>query len=203
MKDLIACTFSNSEHARTYAKRNAVIQIIVATAAFILMMRVFPMGLVQNHVLSRQNAYDSPAKALLAGEPFGAADKKLQMVYFTQDHLYQVTLYMGCTLGQKQADYESVRFRLYDDAFSCIYEEEADSRKIAKNGYLAAVPDLDVVKGQAYYYEILIDEESSAVYTLPVGNRTALAQAENATLYIDGIINEEVSLVADFIIQDR
>lgn len=198
MKDLIACTFSNSEHARTYAKRNAVIQIIVATAAFILMMRVFPMGLVQNHVLSRQNAYDSPAKALLAGEPFGAADKKLQMVYFTQDHLYQVTLYMGCTLGQKQADYESVRFRLYDDAFSCIYEEEADSRKIAKNGYLAAVPDLDVVKGQAYYYEILIDEESSAVYTLPVGNRTALAQAENATLYIDGIINEEVSLVADF-----
>jgi len=67
MKDLIACTFSNSEHARTYAKRNAVIQIIVATAAFILMMRVFPMGLVQNHVLSRQNAYDSPAKALLAG----------------------------------------------------------------------------------------------------------------------------------------
>ena len=60
------------------------------------------------------------------------------------------------------------------------------------------MPDLDVVKGQAYYYEILIDEERSAVYTLPVGNRTALAQAENATLYIDGIINEEVSLVADF-----
>ena len=62
IKDLIACTFSNSEHARTYAKRNAVLQIIVATAAFILMMRVFPMGLVQNHVLSRQNAYENPSK---------------------------------------------------------------------------------------------------------------------------------------------
>ncbi|MDE6362704.1 MAG: hypothetical protein K2L86_00295, partial [Lachnospiraceae bacterium] len=198
IKDLIACTFSNSEHARTYAKRNAVIQIIVATAAFILMVRVFPMGLVQNHVVSRQKAYDSPAKAHLAGEPFGAADKKLQMVSFTQDHLYQVTLYMGCTLNQESTGYESVRFRLYDDEFSCIYEEDVDNRKIARNGYLTAMPDLDVVKGQAYYYEILINEESSAAYTLPVGDRSALAQAENATLYIDGIINEEVSLVADF-----
>ncbi len=200
IKDLIACTFSNREHARTYAKRNAVLQIIVATAAFILMMRVFPMGLVQNHVLSRQNAYENPSKAQLAGEPFGAADKKLQTVYFTQDHLYRVTLYMGCTLLQKKTSdvTESVLFRLYDDEFSCIYEEEADSRKIAKNGYLTAQPDLDVVTGQAYYYEVLISGESSAVYTLPVGDRAALAQAENATLYIDGIINEEVSLVADF-----
>lgn len=198
IKDLIACTFSNSEHARTYAKRNAMIQIIVATAAFILMVRVFPMGLVQNHVVSRQKAYDSPAKAHLAGDPFGSADKKLQMVSFTQDHLYQVTLYMGCTFNQKSTGHESVRFRLYDDEFSCIYEEDVDSRKIARNGYLTAVPDLDVVKGQAYYYEILISEESSAAYTLPVGDRAALAQAENATLYIDGIINEEVSLVADF-----
>ena len=162
IKDLIACTFSNSEHARTYAKRNAVLQIIVATAAFILMMRVFPMGLVQNHVLSRQNAYENPSKAQLAGEPFGAADKKLQTVYFTQDHLYRVTLYMGCTLLQKKTNdsAESVLFRLYDDGFSCIYEEEADSRKIAKNGYLTAEPDLDVVTGQAYYYEVLISNES-------------------------------------------
>ena len=50
IKDLIACTFSNSEHARTYAKRNAVLQIIVATAAFILMMRVFPMEIGRAHV---------------------------------------------------------------------------------------------------------------------------------------------------------
>ena len=57
---------------------------------------------------------------------------------------------------------------------------------------------LGVVTGQAYYYEVLISNESSAVYTLPVGDRAALAQAENAVLYIDGIINEEVSLVADF-----
>ncbi len=198
IKDIIACTFSNSEHARTYAKRNAVIQIVVATAAFILMMRVFPMGLVQNHLLSRQMAYDHPAKAGVAGEPFTAVDKKLQMVNFTQDHLYQVTLYMGCTMRDGDTGFERVLFRLYDDGFSCIYEEEADSRTIAKNGFLTAKPDLDVEQGQAYYYEVLISEESSADYTLPVGDRVALAQEENGTLYIDGIINEEVSLVADF-----
>lgn len=198
VNDMIACTFLDSEHARIHAKRNAVVQIVVATLAFIMLMRVFPMGKVQNHTLSKQQAYDTAAKAALTGDIFTANDKKLQMLFFAETHIYEITLYMKCVIPSGSAGTESILFRLYDERFSCIYEEEADSQAIEKNGYLKAVPDMDVETGNAYYYEILVSSESSADYMLPVADRKALAQPENSTLYIDGIINEEVSLVADF-----
>ena len=121
----------------------------------------------------------------------------MQTLFFAEPHIYQITLYMQCEILSEHQQ-ESVLFRLYDENFSCIYEEEESAWLIQKNGYLKAVPDLDVETGKAYYYEILVSEESVASYLLPVADRGLLAQKENSTLYIDGIINEEVSLVADF-----
>lgn len=198
MNDIAACTFSNSERARSHAKRTAGIQIFVATIAFILMMRVFPAGLVQNHTFSRQKAFDKPEKAGMTGELFTASDKKLQTVFFEKEHLYQITLYLQCSGAGQTQDSAGVLFRLYNDAFSCIYEEDINDKKIEKNGFLTATPDLDVEPGGTYYYEILISEENSAQFRLPAADREALAQAENGILYIDGILNESVSLVADF-----
>lgn len=196
--DVIRCTFSDNEHARIHAKRNAAVQIAVATAAFILLMRVFPMGAVKNHTLSKQQAYGISTEAVLSGDIFTAEDKKLQTLFFRESHIYQITLYMQCALLSGQSEQETVVFRLYDENFSCIYEEEANSQSIEKNGYLRASPDMDVETGKAYYYEILVSDESQAVYRLPVADRGLLAQEENSTLYIDGIINEEVGLIADF-----
>ncbi|MDE7478980.1 MAG: hypothetical protein K2M91_13735 [Lachnospiraceae bacterium] len=198
INDIISCTFSDNECARIHAKRNAVIQILVATAAFILMMRVFPAGLVQNHIVSRQKAYDTPEKAGLTGDIFTANDKKLQTVSFEREHLYRITLYMQCSASDTVSDAESVLFRLYNDEFSCIYEENIDNKKIEKKGFLTATPDLNVEREKAYYYEVLIDEDSSAVYRLPVADAAALDQMENGILYIDGIINDAVCLIADF-----
>lgn len=195
ISNVMACTFSDSEQARMHAKRNAVIQIFVATIAFILMIRVFPMGIVQSHTFSKQKAFQVSAKDELTGDVFTSNDKKLQTVYFEKEHIYQIQLYIKCTV---EGDAERILFRLYDDAFSCVYEDEIDSKKIEKKGFLIAEPDMDVEIGKAYYYEILIPEESHAVYMLPIADRGALAQKENSTLYIDGIINDEVSLIADF-----
>lgn len=192
VNDVVSHTFADSGHARIHAKRNAAVQIAVVTAAFIMLVRAFPMEVVKNHTVSRQQA------GSFSGDVFTAADKKLQTVFFTRTHIGQITLYMQCVLPAGQSGQEGLLFRLYDESFSCIYEEEANSRSIGEKGYLAARPDLDVEPGKAYYYEILVGEGSQAVYTLPVADRTLLAQEENGILYIDGIINEEVSLVADF-----
>ena len=191
INDAVSCTFSDTEYARLHAKRNAAVQIAVATAAFILLMRIFPMGAVKHHTLSEHQT------STFSEETFTAADKKLQTLFFAEPHIYQITLYMQCEILSEHQQ-ESVLFRLYDENFSCIYEEEESAWLIQKNGYLKAVPDLDVETGKAYYYEILVSEESVASYLLPVADRGLLAQKENSTLYIDGIINEEVSLVVDF-----
>lgn len=198
INDVLASIFSDSVNARIHAKRNAAVQIVTATLAFVMLMRVFPAGIVQNHTFSRQQAIDPSAKAAPAGDAFTAADKKLQMLFFAETHIYRITLYMQCVLPPEGAGAETVLFRLYDERFSCIYEEEADSRTIERNGYLRAEPDMDVETQKAYYYEILVSGESRAAYTLPVADRELLAQAENGTLYIDGIINGDVSLIADF-----
>lgn len=190
--------FSNSAQARTHALRNAVIQIAVVTAAFILMVRIFPMGTVRNHMVSGQKAFDAPARAALTGDVFTRSDKKLQTVYFTDSHLSRITLYMRSTVPKDTHVAEDVLFCLYDDTFSCIYETAVDSKKIEKDGCLTAVPDMDVEQGKPYYYEILVGEGSEAVYVLPVADRTALSQEENSTLFIDGILNNEVCLIADF-----
>ena len=198
INDMVICTFSDTEHARIHAKRNAIIQIVITTVAFIMLMRVFPMEIVKNHTLSKQQADQMIGENIVSGELFTADDKKLQMLFFQETHIYQVTLYMQCRISSELSEQESVLFRLYDENFSCIYEEEANSRFIEKNGYLRAVPDLDVETGKAYYYEILVSDQSQAEYILPTADRELLAQQENSTLYIDGIINEEVSLIADF-----
>lgn len=194
----MACTLADREQARLHAKRTAVLQMIVATLAFIMIVRIFPMGMVRNHMASKQKAVSHAAMDELVGEQFTSRDKKLQTVYFAGEHLYQMKLYLSCTEDRDAEETEYILFRLYDDAFSCIYEEEIDSKKIEKKGFLIATPDLDVAVGIPYYYEILIPEESHAAYMLPVADRGALAQTENSTLYIDGIINDEVCLIADF-----
>lgn len=196
--EIIDHTFSDSSFTRNYAKRNAVIQIVIVTVAFIFLVRIFPMGVVKNHTISRQGVYKGTAKTGSAEEQFTAADKKLQTIFFADTHIEHITLYLNCRIEQGFGGAESVLFRLYNESFSCIYEEEVDSRAIEKKGFLTATPNLDVEIGKSYYYEILVQETSHATYWLPVADNMALGQSENSTLYIDGIINDEVSLVADF-----
>lgn len=174
------------------------VQIAIVTLTFLALIRVWPCGLVQRHTYSRQQAVSRQGKDILAGDRFTFDDKKLQEVTFLQDHIYRIRLYMNCAVDDASAKAELVCFRLYDAGFSCIYEEDIDGRRIERDGVLTATPDLDVDTSAIYYYEILIPEESQAVYALPVADRSALAQAENGVLYIDGIYNDAVSLIADF-----
>lgn len=190
INNALAYTFSDNVHIN----RNTGIQILIVTVAFIMFVRVFPMGSIQSHTYSKQGAFDMAAREALVGDVFTANDKKLQTVYFQQEHIFRITLYMNCK-GAKEG---TVRFRLYDDKFSCIYEEEVSCIKIESKGYMRASPDLDVEKNRNYYYEVLIPEETNAQFELPVAERSALGQHENSSLYIDGIINDEVCLIADF-----
>lgn len=202
--EVISSVFSDNENARIHVKRNAAIQIIIATIAFIMLMRVFPQDAIQRHYYSRQNAYTQAELKSIQGDAFTKDDKKLQTVYFSKEHLFKVKLYLSCTLPDKSDGSDFVLFRLYDENFSCIYEEKYCCGDIAKDGFLSASPDMDVEIGKAYYYEVIVtyDEKNKeycdAELTLPVADRNALSQTENGTLYIDGIINEEVSLIADF-----
>ena len=179
-------------------KRNTMIQIVIVTLAFLALVRVWPCGLVQRHTYSRQQAFSRSGKDVPAGERFTADDKKLQTVYFSRDHIYRISLYMDCVVSGEPTEAQIVLFRLYDSGFSCVFEEEIDSRHIEKKGVLTATPDMDVDIDIEYYYEILIPEESQARCRLPVADRSALGQTENGVLYIDGIYNDEESLIADF-----
>ncbi len=180
-------------------RRNTILQIIIATLAFILFVRIWPMGLVKEHTFSRQQAITQAD--YVSADYFKKPDKKLQGVRFTGKHIYQITLYMSCAEYEKD-DY--VVFRLYDDNFSCIYEEEAGCNLIIKEGALIATPDMDVVPGQDYYYEILIPDydmtwrSTMGELILPIADKVILAQEENQVLYIDGIYNDKEALVADF-----
>ena len=190
IRSILACTFSDSRHV----KRNTMLQIFIVTVTFILLIRVFPMGVVQSHTYSKQAAFERSKREELVGDAFTAKDKKLQTVYFQETHLYQITLYINC---QNEGE-GTLLFRLYNENYSCIYEQEVSSSKIKAKGYIQAVPDLDVEVGKAYYYEVIVPEDTSAQFELPVADRGALAQLENSILYIDGIINDEICLIADF-----
>lgn len=179
-------------------KRNTMVQIAIVTLTFLMLVRVWPCNLVQRHTYSTQQAVKRQGKDILTGERFTSSDKKLQGVTFSHDHIYQIRLYMNCAIDDDVSGVQLVLFRLYDDGFSCIYSEDIDGRSIEKKGVLTATPDLDVTVDAQYYYEILIPEESQAVYELPVADRGALAQAENGVLYIDGVYNDVQSLIADF-----
>lgn len=194
IKDALFYTRGDIEHI----KRNAVVQIVIVTLAFIMLMRVFPQGIVKNHTYSRQKAFNTSARETLKGDAFTIDDKKLQMVYFSHEHLYSVRLYMVCSVPDKSSRSDFILFRLYDENFSCIYEERCCCGDIEDDGFLSATPDIDVEPDKAYYYEILIPEDCGGVFELPVADRGQLGQTENSTLYIDGIINDGVALIADF-----
>lgn len=200
IRDALYNAVNDIEHI----KRNAAVQIVIATLAFIMLMRVYPQGAVLHHAYSRQNAYQASEIGKLGADAFTSNDKKLQTVYFEKEHLYAIRLYMTCRLLDRSDGSDYVLFRLYDENFSCIYEEKCCCGDIEKNGFLLATPDMDVEPGKAYYYEMLVtydedmEEYCNAKLELPVADRGLLGQTENGTLYIDGIINDSVSLVADF-----
>jgi hypothetical protein len=181
-----------------HIKRNTIIQIVVVTIAIILLARIYPFSAVQSHNTSKQQAFKTLSLRSISGEEFTAKDKKLQMVNFTDSHIYQIKLYLTAKLPEYVSSAQRITFRLYDENFSCIDSEDISLFKIEKRGYLKATPDLDVEVGKAYYYEILVPEDCEAVIELPTASRESLDQPENSTLFIDGIINYDVSLVADF-----
>lgn len=181
-----------------HVKRNAGIQILMATLTFMLLIRAYPLQIVQSHEISKQQAVRPAQMDTLTGDAFTAQDKKLQTVYFSQEHLYRIVLYLNCTVGEERTVTETILFRLYNDAYSCIYEERYSCRRIARDGYLSASVDMDVDTERAYYYEILVPSDCGAHLELPTADRGALNQPENSTLYIDGIINDELCLIADF-----
>ena len=174
-------------------RRNTIIQIVIVSLAIFLLIRVWPCNLVKSHSTSKQQAVRNYKE--LSGETFTSADKKLQTVKFTENHIGSITLYLSCTSYQAG---DKVLFRLYDEGFSCIYEEEYACSKIEKNYAMKVTPDLDVDTAADYYYEVLIPEEESTVLKLAVADNSLLSQQENGPLYIDGIINESSSLIADF-----
>lgn len=190
-KELIQHAIHDAEHIR----RNTIIQIVIATFAFVLLCRVWPCGVVQRHTESAQQAYSSVSQ--MQGDNFTSTDKKLQTVRFTQEHLYQMMLYLSCNAGY-DANEDYVMFRLYDDSFSCIYEEEQGFGLLEKRGGFLATPDLEVDTQRDYYYEVIVPEDTTGSLLLPVAERNSLAQEENTILYVDGIYREDIALVADF-----
>ena len=122
----------------------------------------------------------------------------MQKIFFSDTHLSHITLYLRCEMPKTVERAQTILFRLYNDSFSCIYEEIYSCKDIAKDGYLCATPDLDVEQDIEYYYEVLVPEDCSAEIFLPTADRGQLAQLENSTLYIDGVINDTICLAADF-----
>lgn len=179
-----------------HVRRNTGIQIFFVTLAFIVILG-YPVKMQKEYFYSKQKAFDITPHMDFMGEPFGSTDKKLQKVYFSHDHIYQIKLYMNC-VTYEYARSEEVIFGLYDENFSCIYTEKCDTDMIEDAGYLIASPDLDVLTDKAYYYEMLVPEEIRAQLFLPTASRSALAQEENSSLFIDGIVNDELCLAADF-----
>ena len=179
-----------------HVRRNTSIQIFFVTLAFIVILG-YPVKMQKEYFYSKQEAFDITPHMDFNAKLFYSKDKKLQKVYFSHDHIYQIKLYMNCSTYE-YARSEKVIFGLYDENFSCIYTEKCDTDMIEDAGYLIVSPDLDVLMDRAYYYEMLVPEEIRALLFLPTASRSALAQEENSSLFIDGIVNDELCLVADF-----
>lgn len=189
-KELLLHAIYDSEHVR----RNTIIQIVIATLAFVLLCCVWPSGMVQKHTKSVQQAFSSTKN--LSGDAFTSADKKLQTVRFSENHIHQIMMYLSCEKNETNQGY--VMFRLYNDTFSCIYEETQNFGTLKKQGGFLATPDIDVDTDRDYYYEVIIPEETEGSLIVPVAGRGSLMQKENTILYVDGIYHEDISLVADF-----
>ena len=178
-----------------YVKRNTMIQIAIATLTFIMLIRVWPLGLVENHDYSDQEVLEAMTE--YGGEIFTEGDKKLQTVQFIQEHIKHIKVYVSCATYDKEEE-PFVLFRLYNDKFACIYEEDYHANRIMQDGYLKATPDLDVIVGQDYYYEIIVPEKSGIELVLPIAANRDLKQYELGPIYEDGIIDTTKSLVAEF-----
>lgn len=176
-----------------HIRRNTIMQIVIASVVFLLLIRIWPCRLVKTHTVSGQQAVTAYEGA--AADAFTYTDKKLQTVHFSREHIYQIKLYLSC-MAYSEGD--TVLFRLYDENFSCIYEEDYSCEKINDKNYLLATPDMDVEQGGNYYYEVLVPEAAEIVLQVPMAANSLQSIPENGTLYIDGIINDEVSLIADF-----
>lgn len=172
-----------------HVRRNTIIQIVIATISFIFLVRIWPFCIYSNELHVRQQAQES----VWQQDTFTASDKKLQTVHFTDTHIYQISMYLSTITYN---DEDTVTFRLYDSGFSCVYEEKYSCSAIDRQGMLIATPDMDVTAGADYYYEILLPE--GVEVELPVADNSELALEENGILYIDGIIQTQISLVADF-----
>lgn len=181
-------------------KRNTVIQIVIAALTVLFLCILWTRADLHTHHWVKQQAFQ-PNKESITGETFAKEDKKLQTVYFTNDHIYQIKVYMDATIYDNK---DFVYFRLYDGNFSCIYSEDFGCNLIARDGFVKATPDLDVTPGQAYYYEIIVPEKATFwwMYTvetiLPTASTVALGLSENGPLYVDGIYRDDIALVADF-----
>ena len=176
-----------------YIRRNTVIQIVIVSLAFLMLIRVWPCNLVKTHHVSKQKAVTNYKE--LSGDPFTNSDKKLQTVTFIGNHIEQIKIYLSCSSYQEG---DRVLFRLYNEEFSCIYEQDYACSRIAREHMLVATPDMDVDLEHLYYYEVIVPEEVSAVLKIAYADNSLLSQDENGILYIDGIINESSSLIADF-----
>lgn len=176
-----------------YIRRNTIIQIVIVSIAFLMLIRVWPCNLVKIYHSSKQQAVTNDKE--LSGEAFTNADKKLQTVTFTGNHIDQMKMYLSCTSYQEG---DMVLFRLYNEDFSCIYEQEYACSRLAKNHVLVATPDMDVDTEHPYYYEVIVPEEVSAVLEIAYADNSLLSQTENGALYIDGIIDESNSLITDY-----
>ena len=176
-----------------YIRRNTVIQIVIVSLAFLMLIRVWPCNLVKTHHVSKQKAVTNYKE--LSGDPFTNSDKKLQTVTFIGHHIEQIKIYLSCSSYQEG---DRVLFRLYNEEFSCIYEQDYACSRIAREHMLVATPDMDVDLEHLYYYEVIVPEEVSAVLKIAYADNSLLSQDENGILYIDGIINESSSLIADF-----
>jgi hypothetical protein len=182
---------------KEHIKRNTIIQIVIATLAFILLMRIYPFSVVQKHTDSKPQTFDMSNYIEIAEDVFTSNDKRLQTVSPTNSHLYKLKLYMGAVLSSTGAD-DTVMFVMYDDSFTSIYSEEYNVSKIAHDGYLSVMPDIDVETGRLYYYEIIVPSDCSAQIWLPTASRGELNQPENGALFVDGIVNNDICLVAEF-----
>lgn len=178
-----------------YVKRNTMIQIAIATLAFLMLIRVWPMGLVENHSYSKQQAMKVSKEYV--GNKFTEEDKKLQTIVFAQEHIKHMKVYVSCNTYDRNKE-PFVLFRLYNENFSCIYEESYHANRIMQDGYLKATPDLDVVVGQNYYYEIIVPAGTGIELIIPTVPNEYLGQPENGPIYEDGIINTTKSLAVDF-----
>lgn len=177
-----------------FVRRDTILQIVVATLAFLLLIRIWPMGLVKHHEYVGQNVLK--AETQYAGDTFTSTDKKLQTVKFTKEHIYQMKVYVSCSAYNDENKF--VLFRLYNDQFSCVYEEEYHCNLIQKDGFLLATPDMDVVLEQDYYYEIIVPENSGIELVIPIAPNQNLLQYENRPIYVDGIIDKNNSIVTEF-----